>query len=143
MTVFRQIAAAVALLSLTGCASFFQSLPPLTAWQGGARPATKVLAVRKADSPPLRAAAAASRGASAPVSPVVCGSKTSCGEMADCGEAYRFLNVCGARGLALGNSAVPCPALCGDTIEAMASRMKARRIAEASSPIETGAVEKR
>jgi len=51
--------------------------------------------------------------------------------MNDCGEAYRFLNVCGARGLALGNSAVPCPALCGDTIEAMASRMKARRTAAA------------
>ena len=48
----------------------------------------------------------------APTSVPECGSKRTCGQMADCAEARHYLAACGLRSLDRDGDGVPCEALC-------------------------------
>jgi len=117
---------------LGGCAGFLSSDAP-TSSVGAARPATQVFAFKKASRATAlpkvgTAEERKTRPSRAPVS-VACDATASCDAVKSCAEAYHLLNVCGARQLASGEQGVPCPALCGDTIETMTVRLRNQRAA--------------
>ena len=56
----------------------------------------------------------------------ICGSKTVCGDMDTCAEAYHYLTQCGLSDLDRDNDGVPCEKICGKDIATMHARITAQ-----------------